>query len=58
MAVEKAAEMEMAAASIADGADPFAGFLAFDESFLGEGTPVAAEQVAAAKIRHIGTSHR
>ncbi len=41
--------METAAASIADGADLFAGFLAFDEPLLGGGTPAAAEQVAAAK---------
>ncbi len=39
----------MAAASIADEADPFACFLAFDEPFLGGGTPAAAEQVVAAK---------
>ncbi len=43
--------MEMAAASIADGTDPFASLLAFDEPFLGGGTPAAAEQVAAAKSR-------
>jgi hypothetical protein len=45
LAVEEAAATEMAAASIADGAAmpdvaavPFAGFLAFNESFLGGGT--------------------
>ncbi len=46
---EEAAAKEMAAASVADGTDPFACFLAFDEPFLGGGTPAAAEQVAAAK---------
>jgi hypothetical protein len=32
-----------------DETDPFACFLAFNEPFLGGGTPAAAEQVAAAK---------
>ncbi len=48
--------MEMAAAAISDGvvmpdetSVPFAGFLAFDEPFLGGGAAAAAEQVAAAK---------
>ncbi len=58
MAVEEAVATEMAAASIADKTDPFACFLAFDEPFLGGGTTAAAEQVVAAKIRHIGTSHK
>ncbi len=49
MVVEEAAAMETAAASIADEMDPFASSLAFDEPFLGGGTPAAAEQVAAAK---------
>ncbi len=49
MVVEEAAATEMAAALIADGTDPFASILAFDEHFLGGGTPAAAEQVAAAK---------
>ena len=46
---EEAAAKEMAAASVADGTDPYARFLAFDEPFLGGGTPAAAEQAAAAK---------
>jgi hypothetical protein len=46
---EEAAAMETAAASVADGTDLFACFLALDEPFLGRGTPAAAEQVAAAK---------
>ncbi len=49
MAVEEAAAMETAVASIADEVVPFAGFLAFDDPFLGRGTPAAAEQMAAAK---------
>ncbi len=49
MAVEEAAARETAAASIAVGADPFAGFLGFDEPFLDRGTPAAAEQVVAEK---------
>ncbi len=47
---EEAAAKEIAAASVADGTDPFARFLAFDEPFLGGGTPAAAEQAAAAKL--------
>ncbi len=46
---EEAAATEMAVASVADGTDPFAHFLALDEPFLGGRTPVAAEQAAAAK---------
>ncbi len=46
---EEAAAKEMAAASVADGTDPYARFLAFDEPFLGGGTPAAAEQVVMAK---------
>ncbi len=46
---EEAAATEMAAASVADGTDPFAYFLAFCEPFLAGGTPAAAEQAAAAK---------
>jgi hypothetical protein len=46
---EEAAAKEMAADSEADGTDPFACILAFDELFLGGGTPTAAEQAAAAK---------
>jgi hypothetical protein len=49
LAVKEVAVTEMAAASIADGADTFADFLASNEPFLGVGTPAAAEQVAAAK---------
>ena len=41
--------METATASIADRTVPFASFLAFDELFLGGGTPEAAEQVVVAK---------
>ncbi len=48
MAVEEAAAMAMAAAAIADGAAmpdvtavPFAGFLTFNEPFLGGGTAAA-----------------
>ncbi len=46
---EEAAETEMAAASIADGMDPFARFLAFCEPLLARGTLAAAEQAAVAK---------
>ncbi len=46
---EEAVATKMAAASVVDGTDPFARFLAFDEPFLGGGTPAAAEQAAAAK---------
>ncbi len=48
---EEAAAKELAAASVADGMDPYAHFFffAFDEPFLGRGTPAAAEQAAAAK---------
>ena len=46
---EEAAATEMAAASIADGRDPFAHFLAFCEPFLVGETPAAAEQAAVAK---------
>ncbi len=46
---EEAAATETAAALVADGTDPFAGFLALDEPFLGRGTPAAAEQATAAK---------
>ncbi len=50
MAVEEAAATETAVALIAEGADPFAGFLTFNEHFLGSrGTPAAAERVTAAK---------
>ncbi len=41
---EEAAANEMAAASVADGTDPFARFWALDEPFLGRGTPAAALQ--------------
>ncbi len=65
MAVEEAVATEMAAAAIADGAAMpdvtavlFAGFLAFDEPFLGGGTAAAAEQAVVTKIRHISTSRR
>ncbi len=46
---EEAAAKEMAAASVADGTDPFACFLAFDEPLLGGGTPAASDRAAAAK---------
>ncbi len=46
---EDAAAKEMAAASVADGMDPFAYFFAFNELFFGGGTPVAAERAVAAK---------
>jgi hypothetical protein len=46
---EEAAATEMAAASVADGTDPFACFLAFYEPFLAGETPAAAEQAAVAK---------
>ncbi len=46
---EEAVAKEMAAASVADRTDPFARFFAFDEPFLGGGTPAAAEQAAVAK---------
>ncbi len=46
---EDAAAMEMAAASVADGTDPFVHFLALDEPFLGGGIPAAAERAVAAK---------
>ncbi len=49
MVVEEAAATETAVASVADETDPFASFLAFDELFLGGGTPEAAEQVVVAK---------
>ncbi len=49
MLVDETTATETAAASKADETDPFASFLAFDEPFLGRGTPAAAEQVAVAK---------
>ncbi len=46
---DEAAATEMAAASVADGTNPFARFLAFCEPFLDGRTPAAAEQAAVAK---------
>ncbi len=46
---EEAVATKMAAASVENGTDPIARFLAFCESFLVGGTPAAAEQAAAAK---------
>jgi hypothetical protein len=46
---EEAAAKEMAAASVADGTDPFARISAYNEPFFGGGTPAAAEQAAVAK---------
>ncbi len=45
---EEVAATEMDAASVADGTDPFARFLAFCEPFLAGGTPAAAEQAVVA----------